>query len=1260
MQSVSLTAGYILSSVHKLLSSNWASQALHSLCHFEVQWSGENVYNLPNPKIKQLLALVDNYVSRGYPTLASLYVERTLSNLLGKKFSIQDDSTDAELFWSIASEHNELFQRCIAIVDPRLSIERPEADFSHSSQACSLYHKFPAYLQQLVQPERFFSDGLVAEGESDFYRQRVDFAVEIPGGDKWVVEVDGKQHENLDQKTLDQLRDDALFESGWRVARIKTSEIRSWKKRLADLLHSLDQTEYVKRVKSNIQSPLWEEINGKEAMLLSLLPFAVARIHKTLVYLLQQDVISLEQECWNIAVIERDVPAAYLAVDDFFQLLQQFLALMNRSFTLPKVNLAIYSYPHLQSHVKCPQISENITVVQRGAIDDRRQGKFDLVLDLSVLRRDGLGEIVNRNALIAKKGVHVLIRSGYRLNSKSLISTSDPITYNISSPSQEDALLFFLQNGFRKRQFRDGQLKIIRRALSRRNTIGLLPTGGGKSLCYQLVTFLQPGLTLIIDPLRSLMIDQHENLRKFAIHRSAYISSDLTPKERHQVEKRFARGEVQFLFIAPERLQIEEFRHELSVFTASHPIAYAVIDEAHCVSEWGHDFRTSYLLLSRTLKRYCRHNSQVPPIYALTGTASAVVLQDVKLDLGIGDSQEDRNAIITPATFDRPELGFHLYQCPSAEKFEKLEQIIDDICSRFGVSQQDLFQRNENNTYSGLIFAPHVSTTNFSIEHLEKRFGETFGFHLISCDKPCPKCGAKLELKFNPRYSSFFWGCSRYPDCQFTQSIKKDDEPEHYEGIHIFAGKTPKRFGSEAWEKYKIHAQNEYINNQAALMITNKAFGMGIDKPNIRYTIHYNIPQSIEAYYQEAGRAGRDRREAFCAIVFSDDEPKDADKRLDPKLSIEQVCELSKVSRNREGDIHRNLFFQTKSFKGKDVELKALYQILQGSLGRRLGGLQSGQRDSVTVEAVSLKNEKGKFYPDEEATEKALYRLIVIGLIEDYTINFRAKPRTYNIILKKKEPQEYIDHLYDYLALHRADFFSNYPTREAFREYILQRSEKHPVIQCLGELLEFVYSVIEPQRRQALATLVEAVRTGDNAKFRARILRYLEPDEKFNQLFWIFPQSTNLAEWIQILEKADSESSANKILGICLRNLESYPNSVGLRFLAASLRLCLPDEREDYALDDFRVGHKFLKENYPAEKHEQILSYFVFYILEHSFYDKAKLTVAKIFINEYYKVETALRFLQTNCSHEIKALGATYFFQQLLEPVNLLIAHLKR
>ena len=472
-----------------------------------------------------------------------------------------------------------------------------------------------------------------------------------------------------------------------------------------------------------------------------------------------------------------------------------------------------------------------------------------------------------------------------------------------------------------------------------------------------------------------------------------------------------------------------------------------------------------------------------------------------------------------------------------------------------------------------MLFCPHVNNTDFAVTTLKSKIGNLFGFQ-------------------NDR-------------------------------IHIFAGKTPNGFTESSWNKYKLQAQKEFIENKVPLMISTKSFGMGIDKPNIRYTIHYHLPGSIESFYQEAGRAGRDGCDAFCALIFSDDS-------------------------GNKGDLHRMLFFQKKSFQGRQVEKENIMKLLKGKIGLKLGAMREKSTGDVII----------KGYED---TEKVLYRLLVLGVIENYTIEFQ-RPRVFNVHLRRKPYKEYAKQLHDYLKLHKTELEQDF---ERFYKYVQRRPEKHPVKKYCDELLDFVYDIIERQRRQALAYMADTARSKDVETFRERILRYLSPDEELNSLFKIFPRSTFLEEWDVILQKSqESTSTHNKLFGICQRNSNSYPQSVGLHFLSSALRLTLPRESQQSGIEDFIAAVNRMKEVksiYSDAEAERIARYFTDCILRKSVheYKRARQEIARRFLTEFRSESNAKWLYESDFDLPVRKIGATVLLETLSNRTTALIREIK-
>ena len=317
--------------------------------------------------------------------------------------------------------------------------------------------------------------------------------------------------------------------------------------------------------------------------------------------------------------------------------------------------------------------------------------------------------------------------------------------------------------------FRPGQEPLVDALLSGRDALGVMPTGAGKSVCYQLPALLLPGLTLVISPLISLMKDQVAALAQAGIP-AAYINSSLDAEEYREVYRRVRRGDCKLLYVAPERLQAEGFRRLLGEL----PVSLVAVDEAHCVSQWGQDFRPSYLEIAELVRALPVR----PPVGAFTATATAAVRQDIETLL------ELRDPLRITTGFDRPNLFFEVARPKDKEQW----------LSRF------LAERPEQ---SGIVYC----ATRKAVDAVTAA--------LLAQGVPAARYHAGME----------------------------DGE--------------------------RRRSQEGFVYDQARVMVATNAFGMGIDKSNVSFVVHYNMPKDLESYYQEAGRAGRDGSPARCVLLYA-------------------------------------------------------------------------------------------------------------------------------------------------------------------------------------------------------------------------------------------------------------------------------------------------------------------------------------------------------------------------------------------------------
>ena len=354
--------------------------------------------------------------------------------------------------------------------------------------------------------------------------------------------------------------------------------------------------------------------------------------------------------------------------------------------------------------------------------------------------------------------------------------------------------------------FRPGQQGIVEALLAGRDVLGVMPTGAGKSVCYQIPAALSPGATLVISPLISLMRDQVDALNDLGLP-AAFINTTQTPDEQDLVFAQALSGQIKLLYVAPERLETERFRN----FAVRVPISLVAVDEAHCVSQWGQDFRSSYLGIGEFIAGLPTR----PTVAAFTATATARVRRDIVSILGL------HTPSITVTGFDRPNLYFDVISMPRKDKASWVASYI--------ASHPD---------ESGIVYCATRKETEALAESLNS---------------------AVAELR-----------AAGGADVSDIGTI----------AVAYHGGMS-----ADAREK----AQRDFVTDRVPVVVATNAFGMGIDKSNVRFVIHHNMPESIEAYYQEAGRAGRDGEPSRCTLLWNESDIVTRRRLLDSDYENERL-----------------------------------------------------------------------------------------------------------------------------------------------------------------------------------------------------------------------------------------------------------------------------------------------------------------------------------------------------------------------------------
>ena len=733
--------------------------------------------------------------------------------------------------------------------------------------------------------------------------RRVDFLLSpVDGGPAFVVEIDGAQHAHA--TAVDRARDALLEQAGYDVLRVPAAEVRC------------GAGGHLDRVAARLGDPP-DRARPREGAVLGSGPIEVHRTVLALAEALASGL--LRGDHWAIQI---EGGAAWLpkAIVPYLNLLLGF----DRVWALAAAPETV--------HLRDGTHALDLRRTRDGYVPSPQQSASAPTLTLLLEPQRGPGEslpapraapaVVVRSAALPA-AIHLAFdrEAAGAVAPPALPTNPDDLAWGLTQ---------VLRGVFAKEAFLQGQREALTEVLAGRDCAVLLPTGAGKSLIYQLAGLCLPGPTLVIDPIIALMEDQVAGLEGHGVDRVAALSHQTTLQGRtDDLIRQIESGDVLFVFVAPERLQMQELRDAMR--TLAHgptPVTLAVVDEAHCVSEWGHSFRPAYLNIGKVVRTICRDAAgSTPPLLALTGTASRAVLKDVLFELGV--EQPTGNTVVRPTSFDRPELHYAIERVPPREAHQALAGRFRSLPGQFRRHPAAFFSPRGDSTHSGIVFVPYVTGPSGIV-----KTAETVGAVIGG-----------------------------------TPAIYSGRAPSGYRGDRT------------DWEQAKRQGARRFKDNEIPVLVATKAFGMGIDKPNIRYVVHFGMPAGIEAYYQEVGRAGRDGEDAHCLLILIEYDAARDRALLAKDVSLEAIRDKpGAVKLAEQDDVTRQLRFHLKDFPGIEPEVRHCKRLLNaieeahGALGR-MGQLQL---------PFWQRGDGGDGEATQEAQERAIHRLVVLGIVDDY------------------------------------------------------------------------------------------------------------------------------------------------------------------------------------------------------------------------------------------------------------------------------------
>ncbi len=731
-------------------------------------------------------------------------------------------------------------------------------------------------------------------------------------------------------------------------------------------------------------------------------------------------------------------------------------------------------------------------------------------------------------------------------NLQARVFINDNVNINFDSLEVQDIkdyINYFTYSIFRYNEgtklFQD---KVIKHIFDGKDVLGISPTGSGKSFCFWLPTLLNPGLSIVICPLRSLMRDQLATLQNYGISSIAFINSDIRNEEQEQIVTDVLLGKVKLLYVAPERIRIKKFLDHLNKIQKFRKINYLVIDEAHCISEWGHDFRPSYLNIPSFYETLKLSNKDLQ-IIALTATAGGMIRKDIMNILNL-----KKESVISDEDFDRINFSYQIIPVKDyREKQEKFQKILTESIPK-ALRKEDIkavvsSKNKQEEKNMGIIYTiyadPHGRYSIYDgISHYlyeTKMIIEPDIFHERENDYALTDYGSNDVRAFSSKPPTLCPKCNSYQYISHRNTIDEEDYSEVEDSDEIPKGwkkclscgykfqqtnvqnanKPPK------YQEVTFKNQADFKKGLIDILVATKGFGMGIDKGSVRFVLHTSFASGIESWYQEAGRAGRDNERAHCVILA--EIPEDncihqlvkIDEAKIPSCTNRGNCPYGRESLCDYGKQH---VFIKKSYPSVEADIISIIRTLDKLIIAFL---------DVARSTINFQSSNSRLKSDE----LALFRLKVLGIVQEFSVFYVHRSPFFEVTLSteitsdnkialKLNTDEMVDKLIEYLKRNSLYDVPDIENPETMSKRIKRCKEKydadvidrigrnnltnyekyqwfyHKIIDYLLVILDHTYTDIVKMRYQMLWHLHSVIWNRDKECRRPLILQYFQNVKK--------------------------------------------------------------------------------------------------------------------------------------------------------------------